>query len=92
MITFRINADIRDDRRVVLVLPSEVPTGQAELTVMIEQPVSVSRRDQVGAAEWVEERTGLNGDEAVRYPLHGSVVRYERPTEPVAVGDWEALQ
>jgi antitoxin (DNA-binding transcriptional repressor) of toxin-antitoxin stability system len=24
--------------------------------------------------------------------LHGSVLHYERPTEPVAVDDWEALQ
>jgi hypothetical protein len=25
------------------------------------------------------------------YPLRGTPVRYERPTEPVAEGDWEAL-
>ena len=25
-------------------------------------------------------------------PLHGSVVRYKAPTEPVAVDDWGALQ
>jgi hypothetical protein len=26
------------------------------------------------------------------YPLRGLPVRYEDPTEPVAEGDWEALQ
>jgi hypothetical protein len=27
-----------------------------------------------------------------RYPLRGSVLCYERPTEPVAAADWEALE
>jgi hypothetical protein len=27
-----------------------------------------------------------------RYPLRGLPIRYEDPTEPVAEGDWEALQ
>jgi hypothetical protein len=26
------------------------------------------------------------------HPLRGSVVRYDRPTEPVAEGDWGVLQ
>jgi hypothetical protein len=26
------------------------------------------------------------------YPLRGVPIRYEDPTEPVAEGDWEALQ
>ena len=30
---------------------------------------------------------GQNG-----YSLHGKVIRYENPTEPVAQEDWEALQ
>jgi hypothetical protein len=92
MFTFRMNADIKDDRRVVLVLPSEVPTGQAQLIVTIERPVSDTKRERAGTAEWVEEHTGLNGDEAAHYPLRGSVVRYKQPMEPVAEGDWEALQ
>ena len=31
-------------------------------------------------------------DPSVRYPLRGLVVPYERPTEPVALEDWDALQ
>jgi hypothetical protein len=27
-----------------------------------------------------------------QYPLRGKVVRYDQPTDPVAEGDWEALQ
>jgi hypothetical protein len=29
--------------------------------------------------------------DTVRYPLRGSVLHYDDPTEPVAEGDWEAL-
>lgn len=27
-----------------------------------------------------------------RYPLHGTPVRYDQPTEPVGQDDWEASQ
>ena len=36
MITLRIKTEVKDDRRVVLTLPPEVPIGQAELVVTIE--------------------------------------------------------
>jgi hypothetical protein len=32
--------------------------------------------------------TGPNGP----YPLKGTIVRYDEPTNPVAVDDWEALK
>jgi hypothetical protein len=38
MITFRITTDVKDDRRGVLTLPPEVPTGKAELVVSIAPP------------------------------------------------------
>ena len=38
MITFRLTADIKDDRRIALTLPPEVPTGKAELVISIESP------------------------------------------------------
>jgi hypothetical protein len=34
----------------------------------------------------------LNQPETNIYPLRGKVVRYEDPTEPVALSDWEVLQ
>jgi hypothetical protein len=92
MITFRTTADIKDDRRIVLMLPPEVPTGKAELVVTVEQPVSGTMPNRVGSADWVEEWIERGGDEKARYPLRGSVTFYERPTEPVAEGDWEALR
>ena len=36
MATFRMTANVKDDRRVVLTLPLEVPTGMAELVVTAE--------------------------------------------------------
>jgi hypothetical protein len=34
--------------------------------------------------------TKSNGDNP--YPLRGSVIKYESPTEPVGVEDWDALK
>jgi hypothetical protein len=38
MIALRVTADVTDDRRVVLTLPPEVPTGRAELAVTVASP------------------------------------------------------
>ena len=38
MVTLRMTTDVKDDRRVVLTLPREVPTGTTELVVTIESP------------------------------------------------------
>jgi hypothetical protein len=36
MITVRMTTEVPDDRRVVLTLPPEVPTGRADLVVTVE--------------------------------------------------------
>jgi hypothetical protein len=36
MVTFQIVIDVKDDRRVVLTLPSDVPIGPAELVVTVD--------------------------------------------------------
>jgi hypothetical protein len=91
MITLHIITDIKEDRRVVLTLPPEVPTGQAEVIVRVEHSASVNEPQRAGPADWVEECAEPDGDAQARYPLRGSVLRYEQPTEPVAESDWEAL-
>ena len=35
MITIRVSTDVKDDRRVVLTLPPEVPLGKTELIISI---------------------------------------------------------
>jgi hypothetical protein len=36
MTTLRMTADVKDDRRVVLILPLDVPTGMTDLVVTVE--------------------------------------------------------
>ena len=38
MITLRMTTEVPGDRRVVLTLPPEVPTGRADLVVTVESP------------------------------------------------------
>ena len=63
MITFRISADVRDDHRVTLTLPPEVPIGQNELIVTVasgsaDQP----KRPQSSLADWAEQNAEDWGD------------------------------
>jgi len=62
MITFRITADVKDDHRVVLTLPPEVPTGQAELVVTVEPQVPVAKRPRTSLADWAEANAENWGD------------------------------
>jgi len=43
-------------------------------------------------ADWVEVQTERDGGAQARHPLRGSVVRYDKPIQPVAEGDWEAMR
>ena len=92
MITFKITAEVGDDRRVILTLPAEVPTGQATLVVTVDSPEAGNMQPPMGIADWIEACADRNGSEPSRYPLRGSVVRYDQPTEPIADGDWEAAR
>jgi len=92
MITFEIMADVKDDHRVVLTLPPEVPTGPMRLVVTVDSQTPENEQPRTSLADWVEAQPARNGSETSGYTLRGSVVRYEQPTEPVAEGDWEALR
>jgi hypothetical protein len=63
MITFRITTDVKDDRRVVLTLPAEVPTGQAELVVTVDSPVPDKKRPRTSLAEWAEKNAESWGNQ-----------------------------
>jgi hypothetical protein len=50
-------------------------------------------RELVGRdVEIVVREIPVAAEPAERYPLRGSVLRYDDPFEPVAVEDWEALE
>ena len=54
MITLRLTADINADRRVVLTLPPEVPTGQADLVVTVESAQLKEKQPRTSLAAWVD--------------------------------------
>ena len=54
MITLRITADVKDDRRVVLHLPPEVPTGQTQLVVTIDSAVPPAKQPRTSLADWAQ--------------------------------------
>ena len=57
MITFRITTDVQTDRRVVLDLPLEVPTGKAELVVTIASVAAQKEKPRRSSlAEWAEQQ------------------------------------
>jgi len=39
----------------------------------------------------LQEKQQLNAKDE-RYPLRGTPIRYEEPTEPVALDDWDVLK
>ena len=56
MVTFRVSADVKPDRRVVLTLPEDVPTGKAELVVSVAPACEVSnKRPRSSLAQWADE-------------------------------------
>jgi hypothetical protein len=55
MVTFRFATEVKEDRRVVLTLPAEVPTGRAELVVTVATPTgSETRPPRTSLADWAE--------------------------------------
>jgi len=65
MVTFRVSADVKDDRQVLITLPPEVPVGQSELVVSVEL-VSSEHTKTMGRsslADWAERNAEHWGDQ-----------------------------
>ena len=43
-------------------------------------------------AQHADLNTGCADHGQPRYPLHGIVIRYDNPTEPISLNEWEALR
>ena len=69
--------------RIVTRLDSEM-LKRPELSDLVGKQVEITVREEV------EITPSLNP--ADRYPLRGSVLRYDDPFGPVSVDDWEALR
>lgn len=53
--TFEVMADVPEDRHVVIVLPSTVPTGKAHLRVYVEpERGEAAKPRRASLAEWAE--------------------------------------
>jgi hypothetical protein len=65
MITVRMTADVKDDRRIVLTLSPEVPTGKAELVVTIDSPIPTNKRPRTSLADWADANAE-NWDDQLR--------------------------
>lgn len=62
MIRFRTTAEVKDDRQVVLTLPPEVPTGKADLVVIIDSP-SPKKKPRSSLADWADANSEHHGGE-----------------------------
>lgn len=87
MITIRITADIKDDHRVVLVLPPEVPVGQAELVVTVESPAPAPKRQRTSLADWAEANAEHWGTQLNSEDVDGFTGRSVAPSAGQSVGD-----
>ena len=64
MISFRVFAEITDDRQVVLNVPAQVPVGAAELVVTVEpQSGRPVKRPATSLADWAEQNAEDWGDQ-----------------------------
>lgn len=79
MIAYKKEATVDDDGALVLDGLPFSAGAEVEVIVLERKAASASHADEA-----------LSDSE--KYPLRGSVLRYDDPFEPVAVEDWEALQ
>jgi hypothetical protein len=55
MSTFRISAEVKEDRRIVLQLPPEAPTGKADVVVTVGPADGAPpKRPRSNLADWAE--------------------------------------
>jgi hypothetical protein len=63
MITFRIVADVSDDRHVTLRVPPEVPIGKNDFVVVVATPSDdKAKRPRSSLADWAEQNAEPWGD------------------------------
>jgi len=63
MITFRVTAEVKDDRRIVLSIPPDVPLGRAELVITVAPSApEPPKRPRTSPAKWAEENAEDWGD------------------------------
>ncbi len=57
MITMQVTVDVKEDRRVVLTLPPEVPTGKVELVISVAPQAAEQKKPRTSLAAWADDNT-----------------------------------
>lgn len=71
MATIRLTAEIKEDRRLEIVLPPEIPLGQAELTLSIEPMLDPPPERKFRLSEWAAKYAEDLGDEVKSTDVEG---------------------
>jgi hypothetical protein len=73
MITFRVSAEVKDDRQVLITLPPEVPVGQSELVVSVETvfPQHSKTATRSSLADWAEQNAEHWGNQLSAADVEG---------------------
>jgi hypothetical protein len=87
MSTHRIGATLNQDGKLVL---EDLPFRAGDVVEVIIMENSAKANGDSGDLIMFKSQT--KSHEANSYPLRGTVIKYEEPTEPVGVEDWDALK
>jgi hypothetical protein len=87
MSAHRIEAQLNEDGRLVLEnLPFEAG-DLVEVTIVENKTTSNGNY-----AELIMQTSTARSDDLNPYPLRGKVIKYDSPTDPVGVEDWDGLK
>ena len=72
MITIRVTADVKEDRKVELVLPPEVPVGMQEIVVTVTtEPSDSPKPRKASLSEWAKKYAEDLGDDIKSTDVEG---------------------
>lgn len=61
MPTFHFEAEVKDDRRILITLPPEAPLGKVQVRVSITPSDAAPRKGRSSLAEWAEQPADVCG-------------------------------
>jgi hypothetical protein len=87
MSAHRVEATLNQDGKLVL---EDLPFRAGAVVEVIIRENDTKSNGDLGHLIMFKSMT--KSCEAASYPLRGAVIKYEAPTEPVGVEDWDALK
>ncbi|HEV3146883.1 MAG TPA: hypothetical protein VGZ47_23550 [Gemmataceae bacterium] len=71
MITMHLTVDVPDDRKVVVTLPPEVPTGTTELVISVASVPPGNKKPRTSLSQWAEAQGEHWGDQICSENVEG---------------------